>query len=138
MFRNFSRTNFFIRNINNLGVISDSKLLWNAQIAFTSNKSKKSHHASRLIKSYMTKSETIMLVTSNFYAVLYYGSPQWSLNSNLMRLLKSTSATALKLLDSIFLSPFLHYLPLLPSLGLPPRAGKRARLCKAGDKKIEK
>ena len=38
----------------------------------------------------------------------------------------------------IFLSPFLHYLPLLPSLSLWPKAGKWARQCKAEDMKIEK
>ena len=52
----------------------------------------------------MTKSETKMLLTSNFYSILYYNCEIWlmpSLSTILKQHIMSASANALRLLDNI-------------------------------------
>ena len=58
-------------SINALGVESDSKLQWCKQVSNTIKKSYKSLHALKMIRTFFTKKELNMLVTSNFYSVLY-------------------------------------------------------------------
>ena len=60
------------KTINVLGVIFDSKMQWSNQVAQAISKSKKALHGIKLIKKYLTKDETKMLLTSNFYSILYY------------------------------------------------------------------
>ena len=58
--------------INVLGVLFDSKMQWIDQVSQAITKSKKALHGIKLIRKYMTKSEIKMLITSNFYSILYY------------------------------------------------------------------
>ena len=60
-------------------------------------------HAIRLIKNYLSKNEIKMLLTSNFYSILYYNCEIWlmnSLNVVLKRHLLAASANALKILNN--------------------------------------
>ena len=85
--------------MNVLGVIFDSKLQWQEQVALTIKKSKRALYCIKLIKKYFTTYELSQLITSNFYSVLYYNSEIWnihSLNPKLKQALLSASATALK------------------------------------------
>ena len=86
-------------NINVLGVIFDSNLNWNDQVANAISKSNKSLHCIKLIKFYFTSSELLQLLTSNYYSVLFYNSEIWNipnLKADLKRRLLSASANALK------------------------------------------
>ena len=88
------------KTINILGVVFDSKLQWSEQIANASNKALKALNAIKLIKKYFTKTETLQLITSNVYSVLYYNSEIWhlpSLKNSLKQKLLSVSARALKI-----------------------------------------
>ena len=88
--------------INVLGILFDSKLTWNQHIAQTINKTKRSLHSVKLIAKYMSKDEIRLIITSNVYSVLYYGSYIWlipSLNRILLKNLKAASASALKLCE---------------------------------------
>ena len=88
------------KTINVLGVVFDSKLQWSEQIANASNKALKALNAIKLIKKYFTKTETLQLITSNVYSVLYYNSEIWhlpSLKNSLKQKLLSVSARALKI-----------------------------------------
>jgi hypothetical protein len=88
------------KQMNVLGVIFDSKLQWSPQVATSIKKSRSALHAINLIKKYFKPSELLMLITSNFYSVLFYNSEIWhlpKLNSHLHTLIKSASASALKL-----------------------------------------
>ena len=85
--------------MNVLGVIFDSNLNWNDQVAHAISKSNKSLHGIKLIKYYFTNSEILQLLTSNFYSVLLYNSEIWNipyLKTDLKRRLLSASANALK------------------------------------------
>ena len=86
-------------NMNVLGVIFDSNLNWNDQVAHAISKSNKSLHGIKLIKYYFTNSEILQLLTLNFYSVLFYNSEIWNipyLKTDLKRRLLSASANALK------------------------------------------
>ena len=82
----------------------DSKLQWTNQIAQAISKSKQALHGIKLIKKYLTKNETKMLLTSNFYSVLYYNCEIW-LSNNIKfrqkRQLLAASANALRLLNNM-------------------------------------
>ena len=65
------------KNINVLGVMFDSKLQWSDQVSQAINKSRRALHGIKLIKKYLTKEETKMLLTPNFYSVLYYNCEIW-------------------------------------------------------------
>ena len=87
-------------NINVLGISFDSKLQWHFQIAKAVNKSRNALHSIKLIRKYFTANETLQLLTSNFYSVLYYNSDIWNipnLNNKLKQNLLSASANALKI-----------------------------------------
>ena len=63
-------------------------------------KSRKALHAISLIKRYFNKNELLLLVTSNYYSILYYNSEIWhipSLSVNSKKLILSASARALKI-----------------------------------------
>ena len=82
-----------------LGIIFDSKLQWHLQVANTINKSKSALHSIKIIRKYFTQTETLKLLTSNFYSILYYNSEIWNtpaLNNKLKQNLLSASASALK------------------------------------------
>ena len=90
--------------INVLGVIFDSKLQWSNQVSQAVSKSKRALHGIRLIKKYLTKDETRMLLTANFYSVLFYNCEIWmseGLHARQKQLLLSASANALKLLGNV-------------------------------------
>ena len=87
-------------SMNVLGIIFDSKLTWSNQVSQTTQKAKKALHAIKMIRKYFTKNEITMLLTSNFYSILYYNSEIWhipNLAPELKQLLMSASANALKL-----------------------------------------
>ena len=87
-------------NMKVLGITFDSKLQWHNQVANTINKSRSALHSIKIIRKYFTKEETLKLLTSNFYSILYYNSEIWntpSLNVKLKQNLLSASANALKI-----------------------------------------
>ena len=86
------------KTINVLGVMFDSKMQWSNQVYKAINNSKRALHGIKLIKKYLSKSETKMLLTSNFYSVLYYNCEIWlsqALNVRNKQQLLSASANAL-------------------------------------------
>ena len=89
--------------INVLGVTFDSKLQWGTQFAQAITKSKQALHAIRLVSRYMRKSEVKLLLTSNFYSILYYNCEIWlmqSLSPALKQHLLAASSMALRLLNN--------------------------------------
>ena len=77
---------------------------WNNQVAQAISKSKKTLHGIRLIRRYLTKAETKMLLTSNFYSVLYYNCEIWlsqGLNARQKQQLLAASSNALKVLNNV-------------------------------------
>ena len=86
--------------MNVLGVIFDSRLNWNEQIARTVNKTNTAIHCIRQIKYYFTPDELLQIITSNVYSILYYNSEIWNiptLNYEAKQKLLSVSSSALKL-----------------------------------------
>ena len=84
--------------MNVLGVIFDSKLQWGPQIENVIKKSNAAKHAIILIKKYFSKKELSMLLTSNFFSILYYNCDVWlipSLRPQLKQQILSASARAL-------------------------------------------
>ena len=101
-------------SINILGVLFDTKLTWSAHITKTITKAYKSLNAIKLIRKYFSIKETLLLLTSNFYSVLYYNSEVWlipSLNLNCKKMLLTASSNALKLAYN-YRFPFISYLNL--------------------------
>ena len=91
------------KTINVLGVLFDSKLQWTNQVSQAIHKSKRALHGIKLIKKYLTKNETKMLMTSNFYSVLYYNCEIWlspDLSGRNKQQILAASANALKLLNN--------------------------------------
>ena len=91
------------QSINVLGVEFDSKLQWGAQVAQAINKSRRALHAICLVSKYMNKDETKLLLTSNFYSILYYNCEIWrlpSLSPFFKQHLLAASANALKTLNN--------------------------------------
>ena len=88
-------------NMNVLGVIFDSNLNWNDQVAHAISKSNMSLHCIRLIKYYFTIFIILQqIITSNYYSILFYNSEIWNipnLKNDLKRRLLSASARALKM-----------------------------------------
>ena len=90
--------------INVLGVLFDSKMQWIDQVSQAITKSKKALHGIKLIRKYMTKSEIKMLITSNFYSILYYNCEIWlsrNLHARQKQQILSASACALKILNNV-------------------------------------
>ena len=91
------------KTINVLGVTFDSKMQWGNQVAMAISKSKRALHGIRLIKKFLTKGETMMLLTSNFYSILYYNCEIWlsnGLNIRLKQKIVSASSHALLMLNN--------------------------------------
>ena len=89
-----------VNEMNVLGVKFDSNLKWAPQVSATIKKSFTALHAIKLIKKYFTHKELSMLLTSNFFSILYYNSEIWhlkTLHHHLHTQIKSASANALKL-----------------------------------------
>ena len=87
------------KSMNVLGVVFDSKLNWNVQIANCINKAKKKLFALRLLKKYFTPEQMRTLLDSQFYSVLYYNSVIWltsDISASLKHNLMSISANALR------------------------------------------
>ena len=85
--------------MNVLGVIFDSKLNWEVQIASCINKAKKKLYALRLLKKYFTPDQMRILLDSQFYSVLYSNSVIWltsDIGAPLKHNLMSISANALR------------------------------------------
>ena len=86
------------------GMVFDSKLQWSNQVSQAINKSKRALHGIWLIKRYLTKNETKVLLTSNFYSSLYYNCEIWlskELNVRNKQQILAASANALKLLNNV-------------------------------------
>ena len=91
------------KTINVLGVTFDSKMQWTTQVSMAISKSKRALHAIKLVKKYLTKNETKMLLTSNYYSILYYNSEIWlhqGLKTRLKNQILAASSCAIKLLNS--------------------------------------
>ena len=87
-------------NMNVLGVAFDCKLNWQIQVQKVITKAKSNLHAIQLIRNHFTKKETLQLITSNYYSVLYYNSEIWhlpSLSNITKKQLLSASAQPLKM-----------------------------------------
>ena len=87
-----------------LGVVFNSKLQWTNQVAQQLLDPNKPLHGIKIIKKYLTKEETKMLLTSNFYSILYYNCEIWLSNSFKVRQkqqLLAASSNALKLLNNV-------------------------------------
>ena len=92
-------------SMNVLGVQFDSKLQWCKHIETTIKKSKKALQAIYLIRKYFNKKELLMLITSNYYSILYYNADIWltpTLGPNAYKQLMSASAAPLKLIHYNF------------------------------------
>ena len=92
------------KSINVLGIVFNSQMKWNQQVAQAINKSKRALHGIKLIRKYLTKDESKMLLTSNFYSILYYNCEVWlseGLNSRHKQQLLAASANALKILNNV-------------------------------------
>ena len=88
------------KTINVLGVIFDSRLKWNEQVAKAIEKSNRSLNALKLLRKYFSTKELINLVTSNYFSILLYNLEVWyspDLNEALKHSLFVASAKALKL-----------------------------------------
>ena len=86
--------------MNVLGVLFDSKLQWNKHIEQTVIKTRKALQAIYLIRKFFNKKELLILITSNYYSILYYNADIWlipSLSLNAKNQLMSASAAPLKL-----------------------------------------
>ena len=76
---------------------------WTNQISQAINNSKRALHGIKLVKKYLTKNETKMLVTSNFYSVLFYNCELWlsqGLKVRNKQQILSASANALSILNN--------------------------------------
>ena len=92
----------------------DTKLNWKAQVQKTILKASKALNGIKLVRRYFTEKETLMLLTSNFYSILYYNSDVWlmhSLNQQCKKQLMTASSNALKVANN-YRYPFSSYLAL--------------------------
>ena len=87
-------------SINVLDIIFDSKLTWATHIENQINKSNKALNAIKLIRKYFNQDKMLLLLTSNFFSILYYNSEVWhipKLKPALNQLILSASTNTLKL-----------------------------------------
>ena len=87
-------------DMNILGVIFDTRLQWEKQVAGTITRANKALNAIRLIRRYFNTKELLQLLTSNYYSILYYNSEVWMISSLKVILknnLLSASANAIKM-----------------------------------------
>ena len=67
-------------------------------------KAKRALHALRLIRTYFNSEELKMLITSNYYSILYYNCEIWlipTLSVALKQLLLSASSSAIRLFGKV-------------------------------------
>ena len=64
-------------SMNVLGITFDSKLTWAKHVAKQVAKSNKALQAIKMIRKFFNHTEILMLLTSNFFSVLYYNSEVW-------------------------------------------------------------
>jgi hypothetical protein len=87
------------KNINVLGILFDIKLAWTPHIYNTIVKASKSSNALKLIRKIFNTKEFLMLLTSDYYSILYYNSEVWLLQSDInlkKKLLLLASSNSLK------------------------------------------
>ncbi len=85
--------------INVLGVLFDSRMLWSHHVDRIILKANKALNAIKILRKFFNTSELIMLVTSNYFSILYYNSEVWqlpNLNQNSKHKLFVASSNALK------------------------------------------
>jgi hypothetical protein len=85
--------------INVLGVLFDSRMLWSHHVDRIILKANKALNALKILRKFFNTSELIMLVTSNYFSILYYNSEVWqlpNLNQNSKHKLFVASSNALK------------------------------------------
>ena len=70
-----------VNEMNVLGVKFDSNLKWSPHVSAVIKKSLAALHAIKLIRKYFTHKELSMLLTSNFFSILYYNSEIWHLKT---------------------------------------------------------
>ena len=100
--------------INVLGLTFDSRLNWAPQVSRAIKSSNNSLQAIKMIKKYLITSEIKVLLTSNYFSKLYYGSEIWQipkLNVNSKKQLLSASANAMKLCERHY-NPEISYVDL--------------------------
>ena len=76
---------------------------WSNQVSQAISRSKRALHGIRLVKKYLSKGETKMLLTSNFYSILY-NCEIWlskGLNARNKQLILAASSNALKMLNNV-------------------------------------
>ena len=66
-------------NMNVLGVIFDSKLNWNDQVATVIKKTNSALNCIKQIKFYFNSDELRQVIRLNIYSVLYYNSEIWNI-----------------------------------------------------------
>ena len=69
------------KTISVLGLVFNSKLTWDPQVASTVAKSMRALNALRLISRFFSTKELTQLVTSNVYSILFYNSEVWCVNN---------------------------------------------------------
>ena len=95
--------NFHINSADSMKVLVvtfDSKLTWTKHVSNRIAKSNKALHDIKLIRKFYNKTETLMLLRSNFNSILYYNSEVWhipKLKPVIKQLLMSASANELKM-----------------------------------------
>jgi hypothetical protein len=85
--------------INVLGILFDSKMQWCHHVDRVVLKANKALNAIKILRKFFKTNELIMLVTSNFFSILYYNSEVWqlpNLNQNSKHSLFVASSNALK------------------------------------------
>ena len=85
--------------INVLGVTFDSRMNWSRHVSKAITKANKALLAIKLIRKFFNVNELLLLITSNYYSILYYNSEVWHLDSlqhQLKSQLMSASANALR------------------------------------------
>ena len=76
----FTFNNVIVRSkdhMNVVGVTFYSKLTWAKHVFKQVNKLSSALHTIKLIRKYFNQEEIIILLTSNFYSILFYNSKVW-------------------------------------------------------------
>ena len=85
--------------INILGVLFDSKLIWCNHVSKVINKANRALNAIKLINRFFTTQELLQILTSNYYSILYYNAEVWhigTLKEKFKQMLLSASARAIR------------------------------------------
>ena len=90
---------------NVLGIVFDSKLQWSNQVSTAIQKASIAVNDIKLIRKFFTSKELLLLLTSNYYSVLYYSTEVWNIGSLKQNLNKSTSVSIRKCFMCSFALP---------------------------------